>query len=83
MKRFQSVLCTSLLTLAMSSAALAGDISGRSKPGDISGIAAATLSKPGDISGISSATLGRAGDISGFADQAYDTLLGLLTAVIS
>ena len=42
MKRFQSILCASLLTLAMSSAALAGDIYGRpsntsTNPGDIYG----------------------------------------------
>lgn len=55
MKRFKSILCASLLTLAMSSAAFArvGDISG--KAGDISG-------RAGDISG-------RAGDISGLLLQ--------------
>ena len=42
MKRIQSILCASLLTLAMSSAALAGNISGT--PGNISGT-------PGNISG--------------------------------
>jgi hypothetical protein len=55
MKRFKSILCASLLMLAMSSAAFAkvGDISG--KAGDISG-------RAGDISG-------RAGDISGLLLQ--------------
>ena len=43
MKRFNSVLCASLLTLSISSAALAGNISG--KAGNISGA-------PGNISGL-------------------------------
>ena len=42
MKRFQSILCATLLTLSISSAALAGQISG--KAGQISGA-------PGQISG--------------------------------
>ena len=43
MKRFKSILCASLLTLSISSAAFGGQISGRS--GQISGA-------PGQISGV-------------------------------
>ena len=46
MKRFKSILCASLLTLSISSAALGGQISGRA--GQISGA-------PGQISGLSGA----------------------------
>ena len=59
MKRFQSILCASLLTLAMSSAALAGDMTG--KPGDMTG-------KPGDMTGLT--------------DEAYDAILGVLSAIL-
>ena len=43
MKRFQSILCASLLTMAISSAALAGDLTSRagdltSKPGDLTSL---------------------------------------------
>jgi hypothetical protein len=67
MKRFQSILCASLLTLAMSSAALAGNISGRS--GNISG---APTTAAGNISGI-----------SGLTDEAYGEFVGLLTVLVS
>ncbi|MGH9929527.1 MAG: hypothetical protein ACREA9_09885 [Pyrinomonadaceae bacterium] len=43
MKRLQSILCTTLLTLSLSSAAFAGQISGA--PGQIDGA-------PGQISGL-------------------------------
>ena len=60
MKRIQSILCASLLTLAMSSAALAGNISGAPAPtvaGNISGAPAPTArgnisGAPGNISGL-------------------------------
>lgn len=57
MKRLQSILCAALLTLAMSSAAFAGQISGRSgqisgAPGQISGIYGQISGLPGQISGI-------------------------------
>ncbi len=62
MKRFNSVLCASLLTLSISSAALAGNISG--KAGNISGA-------PDNISGAP-------GNISGLTEELYTALLGLL-----
>jgi hypothetical protein len=71
MKRFKSILCASLLALSMSSVALAGDISGRAKPGDISG-------KPGDISGKPGDISGKPGDISGLTGVIYSAILGLL-----
>jgi hypothetical protein len=69
MKRFQSILCASLLTLSISSATLAGNISG--KDGNISG----APTSDGNISGI-------AGNISGFTDEAYDALVDLLNAIL-
>ena len=54
MKRFKSILCASLLTLSMSSAALAGNISGgapKNIAGNISGGA------PSSISGTISTTI--------------------------
>lgn len=68
MKRFKSILCTTLLTLSISTAALAGDISGRSS----------NIAKPGDISGKTS-NIVKPGDISGFT-QIYEAILGLLIA---
>lgn len=78
MKRFQSILCASLLTLAMSSAAFAGNISGAPNSGNISGA-------PGNISGTpnSGNISGTPGNISGFAEEVYLTLLGLLGAIVS
>ena len=83
MKRFQSILCASLLTLATSSAALAGNISGRA--GNISGAPApVTIPKDGNISGapkngnISGAPV----NISGLTDEAYNALLGFVSAVL-
>lgn len=56
MKRFQTILCASLLTLVISSSAFAGDITGKAgKSGDITGKNAA-----GDITGKNAA-----GDITG------------------
>lgn len=65
MKRFKSILCASLLTLSMSSAALAGNISG-GKAGNISG------GKAGNISG------GAPSNIAVLTDQLYSAILGLL-----
>ena len=73
MKSFKSILCASLLTLAMSSAALAGNISGRD--GNISGAPTASVSKDGNISGIY-------GNISGLTDVVYDTLLGFVGTIL-
>ncbi|MGH9871149.1 MAG: hypothetical protein ACRD9S_01645 [Pyrinomonadaceae bacterium] len=73
MKNFKSILCTSVLTLAMSSVAFGGDITSRagditSKPGDIT-------SKPGDITS-------RAGDITSLTDEAYNAILGMLSGML-
>lgn len=57
MKRLTSVLCASLLTLAMCSVTFAGNISGRA--GNISGKNGNISGKAGNISGIY-------GNISGF-----------------
>ncbi len=86
MKRFQSILCASLLTLSISSAALAGNISGRA--GNISGAPTAdgnisgTPSKDGNISGKDGNISGIAGNISGFTDEAYSLLLGLFGSIL-
>jgi len=73
MKRFQSILCASLLTLSISSAALAGNISGApSRDGNISG----APSKDGNISG-------KYGNISGLTDDVYAVLIGLLGTIVS
>ncbi len=74
MNRFKTILSTSLLTLALSSVVMAGDISGRStsRPGDISG---RPIDKAGDISG-------RAGDISGLHGVTIEALMGLLNAIL-
>ncbi len=96
MKRVQSILCASLLTLAMSSVALAGNISGApcrdgnisGKDGNISGAPCSNgniSGKDGNISGkdgnISGAPCSD-GNISGLTDEAYEALLGLLSAVL-
>jgi hypothetical protein len=83
MKRFQSILCASLLTLSLSSAALAGNISG--KDGNISGISgniSGTPSKDGNISGKDGNISGIAGNISGLTDEAYSVLLSLFGALL-
>lgn len=83
MKRFQSILCASLLTLAMSSAALAGNISGApSKDGNISGKGGNISGAPGNISGAPGNISGTPGNISGFTEEAYLALLGLLGAIV-
>jgi len=68
MKSLKSILCTLLLTLAVSSAAFGrvGDIT--SKPGDIT-------SKPGDITS-------KPGDITSLTDEAYDGLIGILNLIL-
>ena len=70
MNPYKKILSVSLLTLALSSVAMAGDISGRSisRPGDISG-------RPGDISG-------KPGDISGLKDLTVDAIVGLINALV-
>jgi hypothetical protein len=56
MKRFQSILCVSLLTLALAPAAFGkvGDITGSptTKPGDITGKPGDITGQPGDITGL-------------------------------
>ncbi|HEV7681035.1 MAG TPA: hypothetical protein VGO68_02850 [Pyrinomonadaceae bacterium] len=81
MKRFKSILCASLITLALSSAALAGDITGRAKPGDITGKPGDITgrAKPGDITGKAGDITGRAGDITG---EAYNAILGLVATIL-
>lgn len=70
MKRFQSILCASLLTLSISSAALAGQISGA--PNNVAGqISGAPDNVSGQISG-------RSGQISGIAGQISGLIFGLL-----
>lgn len=60
MKRFQSILFASLLTISLSATAMAGDITGRAitAPGDITGA-------PGDITGRKGDITGIKGDITG------------------
>jgi hypothetical protein len=80
MKRFQSILCASLLTLSISSAAFAGNISG--KDGNISGTPGNISGTPGNISGTPGNISGIAGNISGLSDEAYSFLLSLFGAVL-
>jgi hypothetical protein len=80
MKRFQSILCASLLTLSLSSAALAGNISGRD--GNISGRDGNISGRDGNISGRDGNISGRDGNISGLTDDAYAAFLGLLGAIL-
>ena len=95
MKRFQSILCASLLTLAMSSAAFAGNISGAptrdgnisGAPGNISGAPTRDgniSGAPGNISGAptSGNISGTPGNISGFTEEVYSALLDLLGAIV-
>ena len=84
MKRFQSILCASLLTLAMSSATFAGTIYGApctGKDGNIYG--APSTDKDGTIygapcTGKDGNIYGAPGTIYGFTGEAYNALLGLL-----
>ncbi len=79
MKRLQSILCASLLTLSISSAALAGNISGApTTDGNISG----SPTKNGNISGKDGNISGIAGNISGLTDDAYSLLLGLFGSLL-
>ncbi len=65
MKSFKSLFCASLLTLSISSATLAGNISGGA-PSTIS------VCNAGNISG------GAPSSISDLADELYTAILGLL-----
>jgi len=75
MKNLKSILCASLLTLAMCSASFArvGDIT--SKPGDITSKPGDITSKPGDITS-------KPGDITSLTDEAYDALMGILNSIL-
>jgi len=75
MKSLKSILCTLLLTLAVSSAAFGrvGDIT--SKPGDITSKPGDITSKPGDITS-------KPGDITSLTDEAYDGLIGILNLIL-
>jgi len=77
MKRFQTILCAGLLTLAMSSATFAGNIYGRA--GNIYGSPnAPTATAPGNIYGSPSP-----GNIYGLTDESLNDLLGLFAGIIS
>ena len=78
MKRFKSILCASLLTLAISSVAFAGDLSGRPVNGDLSGKPGDLSGKPGDLSGRPGDLSGKPGDLSGLED----VIIGLLSAIL-
>ena len=69
MKRFQSILFASVLTLALTSTAFGGNISTIAKNGNIS-----TIAKDGNIS----TKTGNISTISGLTDELYEALLGLL-----
>jgi hypothetical protein len=75
MKRFKSILFVLLLTISLSTTAIAGDISGRpaTAPGDISG---QPTTAPGDISGQPTTA---PGDISGRPTTALGDISGFLT----
>jgi hypothetical protein len=75
MKRFQSILFTSLLALSLSGTALAGDITGRlaAAPGDITGA-------PGDITGIKGDITGIRGDITGLLS--WGDITGVMIAIL-
>ena len=67
----------------MSSAALAGNISGApTKDGNISGKGGNISGAPGNISGTPGNISGTPGNISGFTEEAYLALLGLLGAIV-
>lgn len=76
MKRLQSILCASLLTLSISSAALGGQISGA--PGQISGKGGQISGAPGQISGKDGQISGAPGQISGLVGQISGLILDLL-----
>lgn len=79
MKRLQSILCASLLTLSISSAAVAGNIYGApTQAGNIYG----APTKDGNIYGApkDGNIYGAPGNIYGLTDEAYSALLGLLSA---
>jgi hypothetical protein len=75
MKNLKSILCASLLTLAMSSASFGrvGDIT--SKAGDITSKSGDITSKPGDITS-------KPGDITSLTDEAYNALMGILNSIL-
>jgi hypothetical protein len=81
MKRFQSILCASLLTLAMSSATFGGTIYGRT--GTIYGApSSSSTDKTGTIYGKTGTIYGISGTIYGITDEAYSEFVGLLTVLI-
>lgn len=69
MKNFKSILSAALLTLAISSAAFAGNISGA--PGNISGAPGNISGAPGNISGV-------AGNISGLTKDIIVSVFGVV-----
>ena len=79
MKRFKSILCASLITLALSSAALAGDMTGRSKAGDMTGRTGDMTGRAGDMTGKPGDMTGKPGDMTG---EAYNILVGILSSIL-
>ena len=82
MKRFQTILCASLLTMAMSSATFAGNIYGRA--GNIYGSPTSTMTTaPGNIYGTPSGISTTPGNIYGLTDESLNELLGLFIGIVS
>ena len=71
MKRIKSIFCASLLTLAVCSFALAGEITGRA--GEITG------GKAGEITGKPGEITGKAGEITGLP---LELALSLISAIL-
>ena len=76
MRRLQSILCASVLTLSICSAAFAGQISGRS--GQISGDPGQISGAPGQISGAPGQISGAPGQISGAPELSARDILGII-----
>ena len=66
MTRFKSILCASLLTLAVSAPAFAGEITGKAKLSTSSSLTVSVM-RPGEITG-------KKGEITGLVE----TILGLI-----
>jgi hypothetical protein len=75
MTRFKSVLCASLLTLAISSSAFAGEITGKSSKVISTSITSSiSVKKPGEITGISTSISSPAGNITDQSELVSDLL---------
>ena len=69
MTRFKSALCASLLTVALSSAAFAGEITGKASM--TTGSPSVSVTKTGEITG-------RKGEITGSPVEAITIILGII-----